>query len=505
MKRRLGCELCGWAGAAIILAMLCAAMAIPAGAQFSNVASFNGTDGSYPQYGPLVQGRDGNFYGTTSVGGGNGYGEVFKVTAAGAVTVIYSFCSLSDCSDGANPAGGVVLGTDGNFYGMTAQGGDSNGCNFPYGCGTIYKVTSSGKLTTLYTFTTLSPGAGSVSGLAEGNDGNFYGTTAGDLGDGTIFKITPKGVLTALHTFEEIDGDLPYGGLTLGTDGNFYGTTSLGGTSTACNDGCGTVFKITSAGKLTTLHSFSITDGASPIGGLVQASNGNFYGTTAAGGVNDAPGCGQASNPGCGTVFEITPKGKLTTLYSFCSQLNCADGYDPYGTLVQGTDGNLYGTTTVGGICCGTIFMVSPSGTFAAVYSLCDQHGGCQEPQFDGVYPWAGLLLSTRGKLYGTAYYGGTSSNCPYGCGTVFSESVGLGGFVRAVTNSGKVGATIEFLGQGFTASSTVSFNGTAATPSVKSGTYLTVAVPSGATTGLVTITTSKGTLTSNRVFQVIQ
>jgi len=506
MKRVLGYGLGRLAAVAIILVVMSGALAMPAAAQFRSVASFNGTDGSYPQYGPLVQGRDGNYYGTTAGGGAYGYGEVFKVTAAGAVTTIYSFCPQSgNCIDGEGPVAGLVLGTDGNFYGTTLFGGDMNGCGFPYGCGTVFKLTPKGVLTTLYTFETSSGGDGPMSGLVEGNNGNFYGTTNYEGGDGMIFKITPKGVLTALHTFEEVDGMLPFGGLTLGTDGNFYGTTSLGGTSTACNDGCGTVFKMTPAGKLTTLHSFSVTDGANPIGGLVQASNGNFYGTTAAGGANEAMSCGQDSNPGCGTVFEITPQGKLTTLHSFCSEMNCADGYDPYGTLVQGTDSNLYGTTTVGGLCCGMIFMVSPGGTFAPVYSLCDQHAGCVEPQFDGFLPWAGLLLSTRGILYGTTYYGGTSSDCPYGCGTVFSESVGLGQFVEAVTNAGKVGATIEFLGQGFTASTTVSFNGTAATPTVKSGTYLTAVVPSGATTGFVTITTSKGTLTSNKVFRVIQ
>ena len=485
--------------------VLCAVLATPAAGQFSSVVSFNGTNGTGPEYGPLVQGRDGNYYGTTSLGGANGYGEVFKMTPGGTVTPIYSFCSQAACADGTAPAAGVVLGTDGNFYGATALGGDVNGCGFPYGCGTIFKVTPLGVLTTLYTFTVASPGDGPVAGLVQGNDGNFYGTTGAEGGDGTIFKITPKGVLTPLHTFAEVDGMLPFGGLTLGTDGNFYGTTSMGGTSTACNNACGTVFKMTPAGQLTTLHSFNVTDGATPIGGLVQASNGDFYGTTAAGGANEATGCGQNSNAGCGTVFQITPQGTLTTLYNFCSQLNCVDGTSPYGTLVQGTDGNLYGTTYQGGLCCGTIFMVSPGGTFASIYSLCDQHGGCVTPQFDGLSPWAGLLLSTRGKLYGTTYYGGTSSSCPYGCGTVFSESVGLRGFVQALTNSGKVGRTIEFLGQGFTTSTTVSFNGTAATPSVKSGTYLTVVVPTGATTGFVTVTTSKGTLTSNRVFRVIQ
>ena len=472
-------------------------LAIPASAQFKSIASFNLTNGADLEYGALVQGRDGNYYGTTAGGGGNGYGNVFKVTPGGAITPIYSFCSLTNCADGANPAAGLVLGPDGNFYGTTPLGGDSNGCGFPYGCGTVFKVTPSGVLTTLYTFEVTSPGDGPVGGLVLGNDGNFYGTTGSEGGDGTIFKITPKGVLTALHYFGGPDGLYPFGGLTLGTDGNFYGTTEAGGTSVACNNGCGTVFKMTPAGKLTTLHSFNLTDGATLIGGLVQASDGNFYGTTATGGANQFPGCGQAFNLGCGTVFQISPQGSFTTIYNFCAQLNCADGMSPYGTLVQGSDGNFYGTTYLGGVninscefACGTVFEINTAGALNTLHAF---------DGVDGSYPWAGLLLSTRGKLYGTTYSGGTGA-----LGTIFAESVGLSPFVQLVTVRGKVGATIEILGQGFTSSTTVSFNGTPATSVAKSGTFLTTVVPSGATSGPVSVTTGAVTLQSNKTFRVI-
>lgn len=502
MKRISATGFCHVFPAGIISAALCVAFATPASAQFKSIASFNSTNGADPEYGPLVQGRDGNYYGTTAGGGANGFGEIFKVNAGGTVNPIYSFCSQSHCADGENPAAGLVLGTDGNFYGTTLYGGDVSDCGIPYGCGTIFKATPQGVLTTLYTFTKSSPGAGPVAGLVEGTDGSFYGTTGSEGGDGTIFKITLKGALTPLHTFREVDGMLPYGGLTLGTDGNFYGTTSEGGMSPACNDGCGTVFKMTPAGKLTTLHSFNLTDGANPIGGVVQASNGNFYGTTSAGGTNEAVGCGQGANTGCGTVFEITSQEIFSTLYNFCSQTSCADGMSPYGTLVQGADGNFYGTTYLGGansVCefaCGTVFELSSASALNTLHSF---------DSVDGSYPWAGLLLSTQGDLYGPTYDGGTSGNCLYGCGTIFSESVELSPFVKLVTFSGKVGSTIEILGQNFTSSTTVSFNGTPATSlSVRSGTYLSAVVPSGATTGYVTVTTASVSLQSNKVFLVI-
>jgi len=486
----------------IVVALFCAATAVPSTAQFTSLGSFDRTDGMGPYYGPLVQGRDGNYYGTTSLGGLNQAGTVFQVTPGAKLTTIYNFCSKSNCTDGGSPAAGLVLGTDGNFYGTTFAGGDTS-CAFPAGCGTIFKITPAGVLKTIYVFTAGGgAGGGPTAGLALGNDGSFYGMTGSEGGDGTIFKVNKSGTLATVHFFGGTDGLYPYGGLALGTDGNFYGTTLSGGTfSTSCNSGCGTVFKMTPGGKLTTLHSFNLADGANPVGGLVQAANGNFYGTTAAGGANQISGCGDGSEAGCGTVFEITPTGMLTTLYNFCSQTNCTDGTDPFSTLVAATDGNLYGTTYLSGICCGALFGMTPNGVLTSLYDLCDGHGGCNGS--DGLSPFAGLLQATSGIFYGTTYYGGTSPNCPYGCGTVFSWSVGLGPFVQAVTNSGKVGALIEFLGQNFSKTSTVSFNGTPATTSLKSGTYLAAVVPSGATTGLVTITTLKGSLQSNKIFRV--
>jgi uncharacterized repeat protein (TIGR03803 family) len=472
---------------ACALFLLCAATAIASPAQtFTTLVSFDRTDGAAPQFGPLVQGRDGNFYGTTSADGANAtnVGTVFKITPSGTLTTLYNFCAQTNCTDGANPYAGLVLGTDGNFYGTTYAGG-ANGTNV----GTVFKITPSGTLTTLHSFD-YTDGANPYAGLVQATDGNFYGTTSGGgaNGLGTVFKITPGGTLRTLYSFAfGADGYSPEAGLVQATDGNFYGTTFYGGNG----GGNGTVFKITPGGTVTALHGFGGFDGDSPAAGLVQATNGNFYGTTSYAGAN----C--LNEFECGTVFKITPSGTLTTLYTFCSQTNCTDGYNPLAALVQATDGNFYGTTAYGGdpTCfapygCGTVFKITPTDTLTTPHSF----NGT-----DGSAPIAGLMQATNGNLYGTTSGGGAN-----GVGTVFTLSVGLGPFVEALTYSGKVGKTIEFLGQGFTSTTTVSFNGHFASRTVVSGTYLTATVPSGATTGFVTVTTSGGTLKSNKIFRVI-
>jgi uncharacterized repeat protein (TIGR03803 family) len=496
MRGLLNCGIFDRLRVRAIVALICAAMTIPsAGQTFTTLVQFDGNpDGEGPEYGALVQGRDGNLYGTTAGGTTNsGAGTVFRMTPDGTLTTIYYFC-LSDCADGSTPVAGLVLGTDGNFYGTTALGGDLY-CGYPYGCGTVFKITPAGVLTTLHTFIGQLDGAGPHGGLVQGLNGNFYGTTGSEGGDGTVFKITPSGTLTTVHFLSyPSDGLWPIAGPSLGTDGNFYGTTQGGGTSPNCNDGCGTVYKVTPAGKLTTLHSFDSTDGTQLVGGVAEGADGNFYGTTVAGGTSAV--CAGLYNGGCGTVFQLTPAGKLTTLYNLCSVSNCLDGLSPYGTIMQATDGNLYGTALEGGtLGYGTLFQVTTGGAFSVLHNFDRDNGG---------YPYAGLMQATNGILYGTTFYGGSAGSCNYGCGSIYSLDMGLSPFVQAVTYSGKVGATIEFLGQGFSKSSTVSFNGTSAIPSVKGGTYLTVKVPSGATTGVVTITTSGGTLTSNKIFRVV-
>ncbi|MGA2076792.1 MAG: choice-of-anchor tandem repeat GloVer-containing protein [Terriglobia bacterium] len=421
-----------WGKRAYILFLLCAITAIRLPAQtLTTLHSFDLTDGAIP-YGGLVQGSDGSFYGTTSTGGANticesgaGCGTVFKITSTGTLTTLYSFCSQTNCTDGNSPIAGLVQGSDGNFYGTTVGGG-------AYSDGTVFKITPSGTLTTLHSFTgsAFPPVDGAVpeAGLVQGSDGNFYGTarnggSGGDNG-GTVFKITPDGTLTTLYSFCSqsncTDGLYPYAGLVQGTDGNFYGTTNIGGANNV-PVGNGTVFKITPSGALTTLYSFcsqsGCTDGNGPsAGSLVQATDGNFYGTTGGGGATD--------NGGNGTVFKITPSGTLTTLYSFCSQSNCTDGALPTG-LVQATDGNFYGTTYCGGanagsLDCsspgaGTVFKITPSGALTTLYSFCSQ-SGCT----DGVTPYAGLVQGSDGNFYGTTNASGGEYNFSSGYGTVF-------------------------------------------------------------------------------------
>jgi uncharacterized repeat protein (TIGR03803 family) len=453
--------------------LFCAAAAIAAPAQtFTNLLSFDGSDGIGPHYGHLVQGIDGDFYGMTDDGGSGGCGTVFKITPQGALTTLFNFQSDDN---GCNPDGGLMLATGGDIYGSTTNAGSSGG-------GTIFRVSPSGTLTTIHEFN-YTDGGNTNSALAEGVYGIFYGTTVNGGhaisccdGGGVIFKMTSAGVYTVLHFFDFTDGwdpkDAP---LTQATDGSFYGVTAGGGDS-ACSHGCGTVFKIGPQGAFTVLHNFNGTDGYSLVGGVVQATDGNLYGTTSAGGTH-----------GEGTVFKLAPSGALTTLYSFSG----TDGAQPWGRLVQATDGNFYGTTYGGGANGdGTVFEMTPAGKLTTLHNF---------DGTDGAEINSGLSQATNGTFYGITAGGGAS-----GDGTIFSLSVGLGPFVSFIRNSGKVGLkTVEILGQGFTGTTDVSFNGTHATFTVVSDTYLTATVPAGATTGKINVTTPSGTLTSNQNFRV--
>lgn len=173
---------------------------------------------------------------------------------------------------------------------------------------------------------------------------------------------SPAQTFTDLVDFTYSNGAAPLNApLVQGTDGNLYGITAYGGSCTLYDLGCGSVFKMTPAGALTTLHFFSGSDGAYPFGGLLLDTDGRFYGTTVTAGAN----C--ASLDGCGTVFKISPKGDFSTLYTFCAQPNCTDGIQPSGSLVRGLDGDLYGITAYGGtstkcsLGCGTIFKITPA------------------------------------------------------------------------------------------------------------------------------------------------
>src|ERR1700677_702343 len=310
----------------------------------------------------LIQGTDGNFYGTMFEGGSPGNGAVFQISPSDTFSTLYDFGFPP--SSGSFPRAALVEAKDGNLYGTTYYGG-TNSCIFGsthYGCGTSFKITPKGTLATPYDFCSQSgcaDGQAPEAALVQGADGNLYGTTyyGGDArcsgGCGTIFKITPSGTLTMLHSFDSSDGANPGAGLILAKNGNFYGTTYSGRAhNNNCTVGsCGTVFKITSKGKLTMLHGFDSTDGANPVAALIQASDGNFYGTTGSGGANFR-----------GTIFKITTSGRLTVLHNF----DGTDGSMPT-ALVQDTNGTFYGTTVFGGndnyhFCqgtCGTIFSLS--------------------------------------------------------------------------------------------------------------------------------------------------
>jgi uncharacterized repeat protein (TIGR03803 family) len=297
----------------------------------------------------LIQAPNGNLYGTTALGGPDAAGTVFEVTQAGTVTTLHDF---STHGDGGSFPGSLLLASDGNFYGITAGGGTS-------GYGTIFEITPAGQFRTVLTFNGANGGA--ANSLIQGLDGTFYGTTyLGGTGHfGTIFKVTPGSTIATLHSFVNTDGAGPYGGLVQGTDGNFYGVTVYGGDLTCdAATGCGTVFKVTPSGALTNLHNFEITDGSNPYTALIQATDGNFYGTTYFGG----------GIPKQGTVFQITPAGALTTLHVF--NPNFGDGGNPTAALVQDTNGSLYGTTRFGGDYGGIVYVLSVPGLRPFVKTL---------------------------------------------------------------------------------------------------------------------------------------
>jgi len=468
------------------LLLIFAAGTIAAHAQtFTLLASFNGTNGSNP--GGLVQGPDGNLYGVAS-GGAHKDGEIYRITPEGVITTLYSFCSLANCADGSAPSP-LTVGLDGDLYGTTLFAGHSAPNTVG---GTIYKITTSGTFTTLYSFCGQTCGDGiGPGGLILGNSGNFFGGTGkgGAHNFGTIFEITPKGVLTTLYNFCSktncSDGESATD-IVLAANGIFYGT-SFGATETTS-----TFFRMTNKGVLTTIANIcnaNCGSGEAEVASLLQGPNGNFYGENYDGGA------------GGGAIVEMTPKGVQTTLYTFCFATKCPDGSGPAGGLAFATDGNFYGTTVLGGEpnqghrCepfCGTIYQISPQGAFTTVYRFCPVN-----PCTDGSRPDF-LLQATDGNIYGTASESGTKNN-----GTVFKLDIGAAPFVRTLTPSGDIGAKIVILGMNLTGTTAVTFNGTPATFTVVAPGEVTAKVPAGATTGTIQVTTTGGILSSNVPFKI--
>jgi uncharacterized repeat protein (TIGR03803 family) len=354
-------------------------------ATMSQLYSFEGVpDGARPQYSSLIQGKDGNFYGTTPSGGAHDAGTVFRLTPAGEATVLWSFGAGTD---GNNPYSTLLEARDGNLYGTTTGGG-------AFSQGTVFRITPSGEETVFWSCREGWTGTSPVGGLLEGSDGNLYGVTSsgGNFNTGTIFRLTPSGYQTGFLLFSTKNGGsfgTDTGGLMQDTDGNLYALAALGG-----GYGAGAVVKLTVRpdGPLVTYTPFGtpVANGAQPVGNTILASDGNFYGVTLGGGT-----------AGLGTVFRLTPSGALTTLYSF--QGSASDGSHPSASLIQANDGYLYGVTSEGGAAgVGALFRVSLAGEEAVVHSFSDTPAG-------------GLMQGSDGGLYGMTSRGGISGN-----GTVF-------------------------------------------------------------------------------------
>lgn len=383
---------------------------------FTTLVSFTGTSGVYPgayPYAGLALGSDGNFYGTTSSGGTNNHGTIFQLTPGGAFTSLLSF----NGTNGAAPYAAPVQGADGNFYGTTFNGGVSN-------WGTIYRITTNGTFTNLFSFTGANNpylGANPGAALVPAADGSFFGTA--DLGGastnivpiisgagyGTIFQLTTNGTVVVPVFLGYTNGAYPSGGLVLGQDGSFYGTTLCGGNGISGSfPGYGTVFKMTPDGTFTNIYLFTgSSDGGFIYAGLVQGGDGNLYGAAFSGG------------QGYGTLFKVSTNGSFTLLHTF----TYFDSGSPYGGLTEGSDGNFYGTT-YGAYSYGGVFELTPGGAYTNLVFFTGTSGA-----YPGVHPDGVLVQGPDGNFYGTTSQGGAN-----GWGTIFRLSVPMPPVFKAIT-----------------------------------------------------------------------
>jgi uncharacterized repeat protein (TIGR03803 family) len=430
---------------------------------FSKLYDFDGFPNGQRPLGVLTQGRDGNLYGVTNEGGGHGTGEIFRLTPGGTLTVIHSFGQ----NEGMQPNAGLVLGLDGNLYGTTEYGA-ANTC--ASGCGTIFRVSTGGQFATAYRFTGGSDGSNPGAALAMGRDGTFYGSTllGGSGGVGTVFKWNRNGTFTALHSFSGPDGQFPRE-MAIGPDSNMYGVTTLGGHAHG-----GTIFRINHSGVWTKIHDFDPNlDSYEPVGPMVLDEDGSFYGTTAF----------PSAQAPVGSFFTITPSGAFTLL-SDLPDVNA-------GPLAEGRDGNFYNVLSGNGTAgdAGVLEQITPAGATTSLHTFSGT---------DGIFPSAQLFFHSNGLLYGSTEGGGVNLD-----GTLFSLNMGFSPGVVVSPNFKVSSGTVMILGQGLTGTTAVSFNGIPATFTVLSNTYVAATVPAGATTGLVTVTTPGGTLSSFRNFVI--
>ena len=349
--------------------LLMQATPLPA-ATITAITNFNASLGSDSRS-DLVLGPDGLLYGATQLGGGvSTTGVVFKVTTSGVITPLVSFTGPG----GSQPQGGFSFAPDGQFYGIAYRGG-------PNGYGTVWRANTNGGGTALAGFDAAN-GAFPIGGVTRASDGNFYGTTFSGVfanSFGCVFKLTPGGVMTTLASISNAPphGKYPYARVTQAGDGHLYGVTHQGGSSEL-----GAVFRVTLGGALTTLASFTGANGSTPLGGLTLGTDGNLYGVTQLGG-----------SANLGTVFKVTTGGVLSTVASFLNATT--DGSGPVSALVQGTDGNFYGTTTSGGASGdGTVFRITPAGGMTRLASL--------SYTATGASPWGKMAFGPDGNLYGT-------------------------------------------------------------------------------------------------------
>jgi uncharacterized repeat protein (TIGR03803 family) len=351
-----------------------------------------GLDGSGVPSG-LVQARDGSFYGTTERGGAFDRGTIFRISPDGALTILHAFTP----SEGTSSSLALVAGRDGNYYG-TGRGGDPTADTTPgslgaFGIrgtrfGTVFQVTTDGAFSVLHMFTGGSDGANPSGALIQADDETFYGTTDGQLGKGTVFKMTRAGEVSILRTFTSVT-ELTPNSLMQATDGHLYGTTLSGGVL----DNAGSIFKMSTSGAYTILHRFTLPEGVGPVG-LIQASDGNLYGPTHAGGAYTF-----------GTIFKISTTGRFATLHMFTG----ADGILPSAGLVE-ADGNFYGTTTAGGAAgLGTVFMMTSAGSLRTIHAFTASEGTHSSAR----------LIASGGYLYGTRDGDGRTGN-----GLVFRLSI---------------------------------------------------------------------------------
>jgi uncharacterized repeat protein (TIGR03803 family) len=374
-------------------------------------------DGRSP-YSGLMWGDQGNLYGTTFAGGSFDRGTVFRIDAQGRETILHNFWG----GDGLGPVGALVRDRMATLYGTALNGGTPEGGGCIFGCGAVFTLDKTGKEDVLYAFSGGADGWEPTGDLTRDEAGNVYGITelGGDFrcagaGCGVVFKVNKTGKETVLHTFTgPPDGSQPSTGLVRDKAGNLYGVTFYGGiTTTNCNLGCGTVFKVDAKGNATILYSFTAgTDGGFPNGSLIRDASGNLYGVTAKGG--DLSSCtGRGAYKGCGVIFKLDTTGKETVLYAFKGS---PDGAYPDGGLLRDKSGNLYGATNMGGTTgcsdnfgCGTIFKLDTNGREIVLYTF--------TAISHGAYPNGGLIMDQSGNLYGTTSSGGNPS-CY--CGVVF-------------------------------------------------------------------------------------